>query len=73
MWADTQVGLIKFCKSIMAALAAFHVDTHGSWRCSILPAGTVTIADAVAEAEAACQHQGALQQANLEMGLILPG
>jgi hypothetical protein len=67
----------------MAALA-FHADAHDQLVLGIAPlslqlqandimgARTSAIADADAVAEAACQHQGALQQANLAMGLIPP-
>ncbi len=84
LWADAQAGLAKFCKSIMAALA-FHADVHDQLVLGVAPlslqlqahdimgARTTAIADADAVAEAARQHEGALQQANLAIGLIPPG
>jgi hypothetical protein len=35
LWSDSQAGLLKFCKSIMAALA-FHADSMISWFVALL-------------------------------------
>jgi hypothetical protein len=84
LWADPQAGFLKFRKLVMVALA-FHADAHDQLVLGvallslqlqahdIMGARTAAITDAEAQSEAAHQHQSALQQANLAMGLIPPG